>query len=57
MSELFAFLLENPESIPGYCADLNGAPVQRVVCDYIAGMTDAYLTRRHRELLGRELVS
>ncbi|HEX3682634.1 MAG TPA: deoxyguanosinetriphosphate triphosphohydrolase [Bryobacteraceae bacterium] len=55
MSELFAFLLENPEHIPGYREDPNGGPVQRVVCDYIAGMTDSYLTRRHRELLGREL--
>jgi dGTPase len=52
MSELFEFLLENPGSMSGYREELNGEPAQRVVCDYIAGMTDAYLTRRHRELVG-----
>jgi dGTPase len=52
MSQLFEFLLENPGSIPGYRDAPNGAPVHRVVCDYIAGMTDGYLIRVHRELLG-----
>ena len=27
-------------------------PKHRVVCDYIAGMTDHYLLRLHAELLG-----
>ena len=27
-------------------------PRYRVVCDYIAGMTDHYLLRQHPELLG-----
>lgn len=53
MRELFAFLLDHPESIsPGYRERLNGAPLHRVICDYIAGMTDGYLLRVHRELLG-----
>jgi dGTP triphosphohydrolase len=29
------------------------APKHRVVCDYIAGMTDHYLLRQHAELLGK----
>ncbi len=53
MAELFEFLLERPECVsPGYRERLQDAPVHRVVCDYIAGMTDAYLTRTHLELLG-----
>jgi dGTPase len=53
LGELFAFLAEHPDRIsPGYRESLNGAPVHRVVCDYIAGMTDGYLIRVHRELLG-----
>jgi dGTP triphosphohydrolase len=27
-------------------------PRHRVVCDYIAGMTDHFLLRQHQELLG-----
>lgn len=52
MSQLFAFLLESPEAISGYREGSNDAPVYRVICDYIAGMTDGYLIRIHRDLLG-----
>jgi dGTPase len=53
MGQLFEFLIENPEHIsPGYRESLNGTPIHRVVCDYIAGMTDGYLMRIYRDLLG-----
>lgn len=53
MGELFEFLIENPDKIsPGYRSHLEDTPIHRVVCDYIAGMTDAYLLRKHKELLG-----
>lgn len=49
---LFEFLIDHPENVsPGYREHLEDAPVQRVVCDYLAGMTDAYLLRTHEELL------
>lgn len=52
MEELFIFLIDHPEHISaGYRENLNESPVYRVVCDYIAGMTDGYLLRIHRELL------
>ncbi|HEX4166165.1 MAG TPA: dNTP triphosphohydrolase [Bryobacteraceae bacterium] len=52
MKELFEFLIESPDCISlGYREHLEDTPVHRVVCDYIAGMTDAYLDRVHRELL------
>ncbi len=53
MGELFAFLIEHPEHIsPGYREHLSSTPVARIVCDYIAGMTDAFLTRFHQQVLG-----
>lgn len=53
MNELFEYLLEYPGHVSaGYRDSLENTPIHRVVCDYIAGMTDAYLARVHRELLG-----
>lgn len=52
MGELFAFLIDHPECVsPGYRENLQETPVHRVVCDYIAGMTDGYLLRVYHELL------
>ncbi|MBV8552659.1 MAG: dNTP triphosphohydrolase [Acidobacteriaceae bacterium] len=53
MNELFEYLLAHPDGVSaGYRESLENAPVHRVVCDYIAGMTDGYLRRIHAELLG-----
>jgi dGTPase len=53
LRELFVYLMANPKRVSsGYRDKLREWPVHRVVCDYIAGMTDAYLLRVHRELLG-----
>ena len=52
MKSLFEFLIEHPAHVsPGYREHLEDTPPHRVVCDYIAGMTDAYLNRVHAELL------
>ena len=53
MRDLFEFLLADPQQVsPGYRAHLEDTPVHRVICDYIAGMTDSYLNRVHAELVG-----
>ncbi len=53
MRKLFHFLLEHPDRISaGYREHLEDTPVHRVVCDYLAGMTDSYLVRMYEELLG-----
>lgn len=53
MGELFTFLIEHPECVSaGYRENLQETPVHRVVCDYLAGMTDGYLLRVYEELLG-----
>ncbi len=53
LDALFRFFLEHPERMPKYYAELAGEePRHRVVCDYIAGMTDHFLLRQCRELIG-----
>jgi dGTPase len=50
---LFAYYLQHPRSLPTYYFDESQhEPLHRVVCDYIAGMTDHYLLERHSKLLG-----
>jgi dGTPase len=51
---LFTYYLKHPRSLPAFYFDQSQRePVHRVVCDYIAGMTDHYLLERHRKLLGK----
>ena len=50
---LFAYYLKHPRSLPPfYFEQSKREPLHRVVCDYIAGMTDHYLLERHGKLLG-----
>jgi len=52
LAELFQFLLVHPERISaGYRERLREDPLERVVCDYIAGMTDSYFQKIHHELI------
>jgi dGTPase len=53
LDALFQFFLKHPDRLPPYYAQqAQREPPQRVVCDYIAGMTDHFLLRQCRELLG-----
>jgi dGTPase len=53
LDALFSFYLEHPERMPPQHAELAlRQPRHRVVCDYIAGMTDHFLLRQSRDLLG-----
>lgn len=55
MDDLLEFFLEHPGRMPGYFArQSRRLPVHRVVCDYIAGMTDSYLRRVHSEHIAGE---
>lgn len=52
VGELFRFFIDHPDLLPdGYLSEPN-RPLHRVVCDYIAGMTDGYFAKTARELLG-----
>ena len=53
MEELFAYFMSHPRNLPPfYFAKTDQEPMHRIVCDYIAGMTDNYLQEQHRALIG-----
>jgi dGTPase len=53
LDALFLFFLDHPERMPKQYAELAQIePRRRVICDYIAGMTDHFLLRQCTELLG-----
>ncbi|HEV7968899.1 MAG TPA: deoxyguanosinetriphosphate triphosphohydrolase [Candidatus Acidoferrales bacterium] len=57
LAQLFDFYVQHPDAMPKAHAELaQRSPSYRVVCDYIAGMTDHYLLRQHAELLGTSSV-
>jgi dGTPase len=51
IAKLFEFFIAHPDSLPvNYLEDSAGQPLHRVVCDYIAGMTDGFLVRTCEQL-------
>jgi dGTPase len=53
LDALFLFFLDHPERLPKQYAELaENQPHHRVICDYMAGMTDHFLLRQCNELLG-----
>ncbi|MGB6432187.1 MAG: deoxyguanosinetriphosphate triphosphohydrolase [Candidatus Acidiferrales bacterium] len=52
LKQLFAYYIDRPEAMPPYYArQAQTTAPHRVVCDYIAGMTDQFLLRLHGELI------
>jgi dGTPase len=53
IAELFEFYLQHPDRLPeNYAEALASTPAHRVVCDYIAGMTDGFFLRTYQQTLG-----
>ena len=53
IGELFQFFLDHPDRLPpSYCEQTQTEPVHRVVCDYIAGMTDGFFRRTFEQTAG-----
>ncbi len=51
---LFQHFLARPRSLPPtYHAQSQQEPLHRIVCDYIAGMTDSYLIRQYEKFAAR----
>ena len=45
--------MDNPESLPqSYQEKATQEPLPRVVCDYIAGMTDTYIYEQYEKHIG-----
>jgi dGTPase len=54
ISELFRYFLSEPERLPQpYARQALEEPTHRVVCDYIAGMTDAFFWRTYDQTIAR----
>jgi dGTPase len=52
IGELFAWFLANPGRLPESYREQNaGEPAHRVVCDYIAGMTDGFFLRTYEQMV------
>lgn len=52
LGSLFRYLVKHPDSVsPGYREVLKDQPAHRVVCDYIAGMTDQYFMKMYWALV------
>lgn len=53
LDALFSFFMDHPDRMPAsYAQVASTEPRYQVVCDYIAGMTDHFLLRQCRELIG-----
>lgn len=52
LHELYVYYLEHPAELSDTCSILlaSGQPLERVVCDYIAGMTDQYAMEKFSTL-------
>jgi dGTPase len=48
--ELFKFWMAKPDNLPSsYREKATQEPLPRIVCDYIAGMTDNYIYEQHEK--------
>ena len=51
--ELFDYWTQKPSALPSsYREKATTEPLIRVVCDYIAGMTDTYILEQHQKYCG-----
>ena len=52
ISEMFAFFIKSPRELPAaYQEKTRHEPLHRIVCDFIAGMTDRYVLEQHRRFV------
>jgi dGTPase len=53
IGELFEFWMEHPTKLPAsYQEKSEGEPLPRIICDYIAGMTDHYIHEQYEKYCG-----
>jgi dGTPase len=54
IADLFAWFLANPDRLPEpYDAQARSGAPHRVICDYIAGMTDSFFRRTYENTAGK----
>ncbi len=56
VNDLFGYWMESPDSLPvSYQRQMQTETRARVICDYIAGMTDNYILDLHRKMMDRSV--
>ncbi len=59
LAQMFELFMEEPQTLPTdwflRAEGLEGAALARIVCDYIAGMTDRFAIEEHRRLFNLEI--
>ena len=54
VSELFTYWTNHPEFLPlNYQAKAKQDPLPRVICDYVAGMTDTFIVEQYEKYCAR----
>ena len=58
IADLFGFFMKMPRALPmSYQEKARHEPLHRIICDYVAGMTDNFILEQHRRLLpGRKRI-
>jgi dGTPase len=51
--DLFHYFMAHPRDVPGLCPDLPLPQRARLVCDFIAGMTDRFAERQYEQVKDR----
>ena len=52
IAEMFAFFTKFPRELPAtYQEKTRSEPLHRIVCDYVAGMTDTYILEQHKRFI------
>jgi dGTPase len=52
IADLFGYFMKMPRALPmSYQQKARHEPLHRIICDYVAGMTDSYILEQHRRLL------
>ncbi len=55
ITELFDLWMKHPRKLPpSYQEKAESEPLARIVCDYIAGMTDTYINEQYEKYCGKE---
>jgi dGTPase len=55
IAEMFAFFMRFPRKLPlAYQEKTRSEPLHKIVCDYVAGMTDTYILEQHRRFCGEK---
>ncbi len=49
ISDLFKYFYNSPNELPDDWRSID-EPIERIICDYISGMTDRYASRLHKDL-------